>query len=245
MYQDEEGSLPSYEDTIKLTPTEHSRWTQTHTISPSRGLQLLDQLTLVRGQHIRSVIDTHILPLVEQQVTHGIAQTTIAMLPSEILLPAPEEESSEFSFDSGNKKKVEVIGFSSNESPQVVRLEGQMNRTEFWRAPNTIRELEVVLKESLNASPNLQSPTGSRVPPTQKPQRHVKRGLFGRMADVINQEERWPIRSSEGDMEHYGVAGQVLVKATLDDICLRTTNEFGLYDTMSKLCIVIRVDARC
>jgi len=37
----------------------------------------------------------------------------------------------------------------------------------------------------------------------------------------------------------------VVVKARLEEICLRTVSEFGLYDTMSKQCVIIRVDARC
>ncbi|KAF2477863.1 uncharacterized protein BDR25DRAFT_4745 [Lindgomyces ingoldianus] len=236
---------PSYEESLKSSNTGRSQITRTY--SPSRGQQILDQLTLVRAQHLRSVINEHLIPLVEQQAMYGIAQTTIAMIPSDVALPAEEEEKSEFSFDAGNAKKVEVIGFSSDEKPQIIRLEGQMNQTEFWRPQIIVQELERLLKESLNASPYVKPPS-PKYPPAQEPplQRPRRRDFFGRMADVINQpEERSPSGNPEVGVRQPDNAGQVLVKVRLEEICLRTVNEFGIYDTMSKQCLIIRVDARC
>lgn len=92
-----------------------------------RGQQILDQLTLTRTHHIRSVINTHIIPLVEKRASYGIAKTTIAILPSDIPLPAAREKS-EFSFDTDTSKDVEILGFVSEEEPEIIRLEGQMNR---------------------------------------------------------------------------------------------------------------------
>ncbi|KAG9190244.1 hypothetical protein G6011_08332 [Alternaria panax] len=112
----------------------------------SRGQTILDQLSTTRTHHIQFVIERHVIPLIEERVTYGIAQTTIAMLPSDIPLPAVEEKS-EFSFDSSDSKPVEVIGFSSEDEPKVVRLEGQMNRTEFWRPQVVIVELEQGMEE--------------------------------------------------------------------------------------------------
>ncbi|KAJ8108474.1 hypothetical protein OPT61_g8148 [Boeremia exigua] len=126
-----------------------------------RGQQILDQLTLTRAHHIQTVIDTHIIPLVEERASYGIAQTIIAMLPSDIPLPA-EQEKSEFSFDNDTSKAVEVLGFASEEEPHVIRLGGQMNRTEFWRVQAVIVELERVLRDSLNARPQLRSPIRER-----------------------------------------------------------------------------------
>lgn len=245
---EKDGSLPSYEDSVTGNPTRATRFQNsqiTRTQSPSRGQQLLDQLTLVRAQHIRAVIDEHILPLVEQQALYGIAQTTIAMIPSDVPLPAPEPEKSEFSFDTGNDKKVEVIGFSSDDEPQIVRLEGQMNRTEFWRPQSIILELERVLKGSLNASPHLKPPSPREPAVENMPSQQGRRNIFGRMADAMYREERSASGNPEVGVGQADTAGQVLVKVRLEEICLRTVNEFGLYDTMSKQCIIIRVDARC
>lgn len=218
-------------------------------INTSRGQNILDQLTLTRAHHIQAVIDGYIIPLVEQQAAYGIAQTTIALLPSDIPLP-PVEEKSEFSFDTGNVTPVEVIGFSSGEAPKVVRLEGQMNRIEFWRPQAIIEKLERVLKESLNANSRLRSPTGVMRPernefePMQQHQQ-PKRTLLSRFVPSMGSEQRLPNGASEIGVKQMEGTGVVLVKVRLEEICLRTVTEFGLYDTMSRQCVIIRVDARC
>lgn len=217
---------PSY--TMTTTNT-----TSSHSPSPppsSRNHSILDQVTLTRAYNIHATITAHILPLVEQQASYGIAHTTIALLPSDIPLP-PIEEKSEFSFEppTGHAAAappangVEVIGFSSGEAPKVVRLEGLLNRTEFWRPQAVIEELERVLRDLLNRSERLRGP-GNPV------------SLAGRGGERRDRQ-----REGEGE----GVVGLVLVKVRLEEICLRTVNEFGLYDTMSRQCVIIRVDARC
>ncbi|KAF1963449.1 hypothetical protein CC80DRAFT_486833 [Byssothecium circinans] len=233
---------PSYFESIsQQTPS-----TSISATSTLRGQNLLDQLTLVRAQNIRSVIEDHILPLVEQQAAHGIAQTIIALLPSDIPIPAPEEKS-EFSFSSASDDRtVEVIGFSSDEEPKVVHLQGQMNKTEFWRVQAVVQDLERRLRESLNASEVLRSPTSPVVSVEKvKDETQRKKGLFGKLASAMGQEERSPGGNPEVGVKQVEEVGKVLVKVRLEEICLRTVNEFGLYDTMTKQCVIIRVDARC
>lgn len=218
-----------------------------------RGQNILDQLTLSRAQHIQSVIDTHILPLVEQQASYGIAHTVIALLPSDIPLP-PLKEKSEFSFESTNPTEpTEIIGFPSEEQPKVVRLEGRINRTEFWRPQAIIVELERVLRESLNASPRLRSPDS----PTrsmamrrdfqhpvveQREGQSAKRSFFGKMGSRLGGPSKNGEDIGEKQMQ---ATGLVLVTVRLEEVCLRTVNDFGLYDTLSRQCVIIRVDARC
>ncbi|KAF1834293.1 hypothetical protein BDW02DRAFT_569194 [Decorospora gaudefroyi] len=213
-------------------------------LSSSRGQTILDQLNTTRTRHIRSVIETHIIPLVEQQAAYGIAQTIIAMLPSDIPLP-PVEEKSEFSFATDDAKPVEVIGFSSEDEPKVVRLEGHMNRTEFWRPQAVIEELERVLSEDLNASAVLRSPTGRGRAGSGTPQRQPRRTLLSRVMPSMGPEQPSPGGNPEVGVKPLDNTRLVVVKARLEELCLRTVTEFGLYDTMSKQCVIIRVDARC
>ncbi|KAH7115177.1 hypothetical protein B0J11DRAFT_126235 [Dendryphion nanum] len=239
------GFLPSYEDSLTFTtPSNRFRTSQINrTQSPSRGQQILDNLTLVRAQHLRTIINEQIIPIVEQQSLYGIAQTTIAMIPSDVPIPAQETERSEFSFDTGNEKKVEVIGFSSDGEPQIVRLEGPMNKTEFWRPQAIVHDLERLLKESLNASPHLRPPSPRQTVVERPPSRQGRWSLFSKAA---NQEERSPSGNPEvGVRPPPDNAGQVLVRARLEELCLRTVTDFGLYDTMSRQCIIIKIDARC
>lgn len=208
-----------------------------------RGQALLDQLTLTRSTHIQNMIDTHILPIVESQASFGIAQTTIAMLPSDIPLPAIEEKS-EFSFDTSSTKPVEVIGFSSEEEPKVVRLEGQMNRTEFWRVQAIIEELERALRERLNASAILRNPTRP-ISEFEGSTKTPRRTLLSRVMPSLGPERRSASGNPEVGVKPMDNAGLVLVKARLEELCLRTVNEFGLYDTLARQCVIVRVDARC
>lgn len=236
MMHDEKGALPpSYSDSMSHgQPSLHYG---THQPSP-RTQPLLTHLSQTRTTHINSIITNDILPLIEAQASLGIAQTTIAMLPSDIPLTAVQEKS-EFSFDTDTTKAVEVIGFSSEAEPKVVSLGGQMNRTEFWRVQAVITELEETLHRRLNESVVLRSPM--RTEPTRQ-----KRSMLGRIMPSLGPEQKSPsgnpevgVRRRDQDM------GMVLVKARLEEICLRTVTEFGLYDTMSRQCVIVRVDARC
>lgn len=240
MSNNEKNNLPpSYSESQGLSLS-------SRTTSPNRGQQILDQLTLTRATHIQSIVNDHIIPIIEQQASFGIAQTTIAMLPSDIPLPAIEEKS-EFSFSTDTSKSVEVIGFSSEEEPKIVRLEGQMNRTEFWRVQAIIVELEKRLRETLNANAVLRSPTSpTRVGSfEQQAQRAQKRTFLSRVIPSLGPEAPSPSGNPEVGVRQMDNAGLVLVKARLEEICLRTANEFGLYDTMNKQCVIVRVDARC
>ncbi|PSN64239.1 hypothetical protein BS50DRAFT_498578 [Corynespora cassiicola Philippines] len=211
----------------------------------ARGQQILDQLTLARAQHIRHVIDTYIIPLVEQQASFGIAQTTIIMIPSDIPLP-PAPEKSEFSFETGNEQPVEVIGFSSESEgePKLVRLEDQMSRSEFWRSPAIVAELQRVLKESLNENSNVRASASPHLAQHEVSQPQPRHKFIRRMAQAMGREEKSLGGKHQVETEAFEV-GQVSVKARLEDLCLRTTSEFGLYDTMTKQCIVVCVDVKC
>jgi hypothetical protein len=226
---------PSYNESMNHP---HPSYSVSSSCSPS----LLDHLSLTRTTQIHSTITTHILPLISHQASFGIAQTTIALLPSDVPLPAIAEKS-EFSFDTPDTKAVEVIGFSSSEEPKVVRLEGQMNRTEFWRVQAVIEELESALRERLNESAELRRSVGGSQDGAKQ---RSRRGLLGRIMPSLGPEQKSPggnpevgVRQAERDL------GMVLVKARVEEICLRTVTEFGLYDTMSKQCVIVRVDARC
>ncbi|KAJ4303301.1 hypothetical protein N0V90_002194 [Kalmusia sp. IMI 367209] len=64
-------------------------------------------------------------------------------------------EKNEFSFDTFSTPQVQVIGFSSDEEPKVVGLEGQVNKTEFWRVQAVLEELERTLQGTLNRGERL------------------------------------------------------------------------------------------
>ena len=233
MSQNEKHDLPpSYSETPVFSPSS----------STYRGQQILDQLTLARTHHIRSVIESHIIPLVEQQASYGISQTVVAMIPSDVPLP-PVAEKSEFSFDT-DSKSVEVIGFASDQEPKVVRLEGNMNRTEFWRPQPVVVELERALREMLSTSAHLNPAGTALVESEPKPRQQSKRSFLSKMVGSTKREGKSPAEDSEMNAGRLAGGGSVLVAARLEWLSLRTLSEFGLYDTMARQCIIIQVDAR-
>lgn len=244
-HHDKGDSPPSYTDSLAHQQPPHDA--QTYSPSPSRTQPFLAQLSQTRTSHIHSIIANHILPIIEHQASFGIAQTTIALLPSDIPLPAVEEKP-EFSFDNADTKPVEVIGFSNEEEPKIVRLEGQMNRTEFWRVQAVVDELEAVLGDRLNESEVLRSADSPMRDGARglKRQRQPKRSFFNRIMPSTGPEQRSPSGNPEvGVRRTESSAGTVLVNARLEEIRLRTVNEFGLYDTISRQCVIVKVDAKC
>jgi hypothetical protein len=222
MSSTEKDSLPpSYTDSIPLPPS------------------LLTHLSQTRTTHIHSTVTTHILPVISHHASLGIASTTIALLPSDTPLPAVAENP-DFTFDTSNTKAVEVVGFSSGEEPNVIRLEGVMNRTEFWRVHAVVEELEKTLSKRLNGDVEVE-----RVQEAVRHQRQPQRTFLSRIIPSLKLERRSPGGNPEvGVRQNSATVGSVVVKARVEEICLRTVSEFGLYETMAKQCVVVKVDAR-
>jgi hypothetical protein len=164
------------------------------------------------------------------------------MIPSDVPLPALKEKS-EFSFDTGDDKPVEVIGFANDESPRVVRLEGQLNKTEFWKAQGVVSELERILKETLSPEDASRSRAPVEVEPAQ-PQQTSRRKFFSKFVPSMGPEQRSPAGNPEVGVRTIENLDAVRVRARLEELCLRTENEFGLYDTLTRQCVIISVDAR-
>ncbi|KAF1967518.1 hypothetical protein BU23DRAFT_602822 [Bimuria novae-zelandiae CBS 107.79] len=229
----EKDAPPSY--TSSLSPSSTNNYNHNH------GQSLLDTLTLTRATTLSSTIHTSILPILTARAALGLPCTTLALLPSDIPLPPPPEKS-EFSFDGyagaargGEEIKV-ITGADGDgdEEVQVVRLAGEQNSTAFWRGRGVVQELERGLREVLGAStPAAQS---VRVEEVQQ-KKDKKKGLFGRGKKEEVEREEVGEEAEGGE--------QVVVRVRVEEICLRTMNEFGLYDTVNRVCVVVRVDARC
>ncbi|EUC51325.1 hypothetical protein COCMIDRAFT_31461 [Bipolaris oryzae ATCC 44560] len=237
-------------------------------VSPS----ILDQLNITRTQHIESVIDTHILPLIHQRITYAMVTTTLALLPSDTSLAPTKANaySSAFLQDSpsspDSSTSIQVLGFASDTSPpHLIHLSGPINSTEFWNLPPVLHELETILTSRLNphSTPMPTAPSSYRdttlSPPNAAggaasaqilpPQRFSRRSLLARVMPSLGPEQASPGNNPEVGVRHIDNAASgtnmVTVKARWEEICLRTVSDFGLYDTISKQCVIIKVDAQC
>lgn len=76
MASDMKITLPSYEESLIGNTIQDRR---------PDGQRILDSLTTVRAQHIRSTVNTHIYPLIERRAERGLSRTVLALIPSNVM----------------------------------------------------------------------------------------------------------------------------------------------------------------
>jgi hypothetical protein len=110
-----------------------------------------------------------------------------------------------------------------------VRLEEEIDTEEFWNQPETLRDLQRLLTTSIPSSsfyePEEQLPV--RPAPVQ-----ISRSFFGRKKAGSPSQPVIPKRQ------------HIDVKVASEDMCYRVENDFGLYETIARPAIVIRVDTK-
>jgi len=227
-----DGTLPSYEESINANVLRDR-----YTSSASDGQQIRVRVQAVREEQIATVINDHVYPLISQQAMYGIDSMTIALMPSDVVLPRNKRVKSEFDFEAADNPQVEVVGFP--EQLQQIQLEGHMNRLDFWKQQGVVEELQRALNEKLDIAP--QSPVSATNQQPSLPQRPIKRGFFS-----------WKSSSAEPGMTASGTMSEpqkesknVKVTARLEEICLRTVSTFGLYETLTRQGIIIKFSAGC
>jgi hypothetical protein len=76
MTYDQKSNLPSYEESVTGNSFQDHR---------PDGQRILDQLTTVRAQQIRSTVNTQIYPVIARRAERGLSQTVLALIPSNII----------------------------------------------------------------------------------------------------------------------------------------------------------------
>jgi hypothetical protein len=140
---------------------------------------------------------------------------------------------------------MELHGIVSDEEDiSEIRLQGHLNTNEFWRQKDVIQDLERVLQEKLSSSPVFHSQPNEEPeplitsPPLSPPPPPERRGFFGRRSSSKQAVQPAPVVVQV-------VKKGVHVKVELEEVCLRTVSPFGLFETVTRAAVVVRVDARC
>lgn len=131
------------------------------------------------------------------------------------------------------------MGFAADEHVQQVQLDSHIDTLEFWRQTEVVAELRRVLQDRLATSPvhahmfDVPNPE----PAIAEPVRQQKRGFFGRKSSSATPSSAaTPITPTMDD--------RMMVEVKLEEICLRTMSEFGLYETINRQAIVIRAEVK-
>jgi hypothetical protein len=248
---------PSYDDIIsdkessRYPPSEKSPSAFTPSTSTGGGQGLVDTLTSVRAKHIRSVVDSEIYPLISDRASQGLSKSTFALIPSNVV----SETSPHDLGCTQESQGPEIIGLANDDDEDVseIRLQGNLNRFEFWRQPDVVKELALVLRDRLSSSSRLLDELLPPPPPTPPEPRHVPtpepskaRSFLGRSkASSSSSVSKQNVVAPQPVVMQEERRSNVDVKVDLEEICLRTMSDFGLYETISRPVVIVRVDARC
>ena len=123
------------------------------------------------------------------------------------------------------------MGFSEDDRPIVIQLQGRSDETQFW----TQEEALELLKDQLftviagEAPERTIEPLPPRAPPLQK-----RSSMFGRK--VKKEPEPVPDLTAK--------KAPVTVDVQLDQVHFRTETEYGLYETLRARAIMVTIDVR-
>lgn len=254
---------PSYQESFEASNISQF-YASPHFQSDSRpqASHLHSRLSNTRTNHIDSVITSSILPLIHHRVTTGLSRTAVALLPSPSIQTSPippnpdSKTNSLYTDDAIDFKSTTILGLVSHDSDedlQQLPLTTPMDTTQFWSQDMVVDELrrtlgEKLANEGLGAFEAGKSTIAVDAVDEQvqepKPTPAIKsRGFFSRKPSSSVAEAR-----SSGDrrvVQQELVTGRakdtIDVDVRLDEICLRTQSAFGLYETLTKPALIVRV----
>lgn len=141
---------------------------------------------------------------------------------------------------------MEIHGIVSDEEDiNEVRLEGHINTFEFWKQKDVVKDLERVLQERLSSSPIFGQDSKRGIEPeilvtapTSPPPQPERRGFFGRRSSA-----KQPMKVAAPLVGKPVKSSRLEVKVDLEEVCLRTVSSFGLFETVTRPAIVVRINA--
>jgi hypothetical protein len=226
-------SLPSYQEALPSGPS------------------LLLQLSGARSQHIKYVVSSQILPILSKRASKGLSKTTVALIP-QYILPTSSMLSKSIMPDilssrSIDEQAFQLIGLADTDEPfEEVQLEGNINTHEFWEQDEVLSTLQNILSNELAISSEFSSPKlleriatsdslqeSSTLPP--RPDKATRSfSLFGKRSTPTPQKTPSVKKPTP----------QIQVSVGLEEVCYRTSSHFGLYETISRRAVIVRVTTR-
>ncbi|CAF9934976.1 hypothetical protein IMSHALPRED_010058 [Imshaugia aleurites] len=175
---------------------------------------LPQNIAAARTSLISSLLNTHVTPHLHQSALSGLSNTTLILVPSNVasLQPAGKTAS--------EGPSETIVGFPSAENLTLVRLHGQENSLVFWQQLAVMQELLQQLRSHLRNS-------GHRVIDGNET------SLQGPKSPTA--EWRTVQKETLGN-------GEANVRVDLKEVCMRTENEMGLYETRSGKAVVVKVE---
>lgn len=130
-----------------------------------------------------------------------------------------------------NSREGDLVGFSDDELPVLIQLEGRADTLEFWSQPEALGLLQGQMMAAISDSvptPAEEAPLPERPPPA------TKSSFFGRKQSKSTEQKPLPKK----------VQAPVTVEVQLDEIYFRTETEYGLMQTVGGRAVVLGVEVR-
>lgn len=170
-------------------------------------------IAAARRALISSLLTTYVIPHLCGSALAGLSSTTLILVPSNVSSLHPPGKA-------GSKGPPEtIVGFPSAENLTMVRLDGRENSLEFWRQSAVMQELGQQICSHLRSS-------GYRVVGGN--------GASRQGSSSPNADWRTGQKETLGN-------GEVSIQVETTEICWRTENDMGLYETRTGKAVVVKV----
>lgn len=215
--------LPSY-DEATLSPVNYSL----------PGTDIISEIDHQRRELVSSAIERHISPVLRRQARYGISGSTTLLEPYEP--PAFSHEKSSTN-NAKDQKHGEIVS-PSDDDLVIAQLEGEENSLEFWSQPSVAQELKQQLLDILSTFSDFTDSSSRAREANPEPEAASSRIGWRKRAKKASESFRAvqmsPAQSSE----------RVRVTIDREGIVLRTVNDFGLYETVTKPAVIVRINTQ-
>lgn len=222
---------PSYSDSVFLSFS--------NTSSDS-----IIRLSQNRTLHINATIDRFLAPVVDGRLSRGLNSSTIALIPT-----SKNIQSNPFVHHDFKTIPSEIIGLASDHDLDAqFDMTDIMDSKEFWMQTEVITELEqnigqrwcssvvqsdgLIFREKAGITENL-SLTSQPHASNPRP-----KSLFSRLSSKQPRVET----THQEFLRKVEIPQRDFVKVKLDEICFRTVNSFGLYETIVKPAVIVSIN---
>ncbi|KAF2206772.1 hypothetical protein CERZMDRAFT_103073 [Cercospora zeae-maydis SCOH1-5] len=177
-------------------------------------ISIRDEVGASRSQHV-GVLVSKLMPQIRERAKHGLSNSTLLILPSD------QAEAS---------SRGELVGFSEDDLPIVIQLDGQYDGSQFWSQDEALLLLKDQMLTELGGGPAT-NPLREALP--GRPIEQLRSSFWGRKTNrsVASQPVVPP-------------PPPVTVDVEWDQVNFRTETEFGLYETIRGRAVLMKVDIR-
>ncbi|KAM3413799.1 hypothetical protein BST61_g10483 [Cercospora zeina] len=178
-------------------------------------ISIRDEVGASRSQHV-GILVSKLMPQIRERAKHGLSTSTLLILPSD------QAETS---------RRGELVGFSEDDLPIVIQLDGQYDGSQFWSQDEALLLLKDQVLTDLGEGPATDS-TREALP--ERPIEQPKSSFWGRKTSKSVAVK--PVVPPPPP--------PVTVEVEMDQVNFRTETEFGLYETIRGRAVLMKVHIR-